>query len=528
MAVLLQLSISPALFTSATGAKSALAPTPLPKVPSNGNDWARQVPGNGSAGHRRIFSSIDRKWVHACYVLLDIFLISFNCLAAFYLRYATLPIWHFLRTKQVTLDVNFPLKPYLGFLFLYDILIVLLCQSQDLYRTRRGRSAVQESWAVVRAVTIGTFLLSAFIFSSNVKIVSREVVGVSAILNVVTLILWRVQKRKFVTRRVEQGIGARNALIVGSGEVAKGLAEYLERNKQLGYKVVGFLDGDQNGNNRILGKIEDLSRIARAQFVDEVFVTIASERELVKRVAAEARRQHLNVKVIPELYDGLARNAPIQQFGEFPVMELHWESIPTVGLFVKRITDAVLSAIALGVLSPLLLALALAIKLDSRGGVLYRSKRVGRKGKTFTCYKFRTMVLNADDLKAQLHHLNERSNGLLFKMENDPRVTRLGKFLRKYSLDELPQFWNVLRGDMSLVGPRPPLPAEFDQYSLEHLRRLDVKPGITGFWQVTGRLDPSFENYMALDLEYIEKWGFWLDTRILWKTIPAVLKGQGR
>jgi exopolysaccharide biosynthesis polyprenyl glycosylphosphotransferase len=209
-------------------------------------------------------------------------------------------------------------------------------------------------------------------------------------------------------------------------------------------------------------------------------------------------------------------------------MELHWESIPTVGLFVKRITDAVLSVIALGVLSPLLLALALAIKLDSRGSVLYRSKRVGRKGKTFTCYKFRTMVLDADDLKAQLHHLNERSNGLLFKMENDPRITRLGKFLRKYSLDELPQFWNVLRGDMSLVGPRPPLPAEFNQYSLEHLRRLDVKPGITGFWQVTGRLDPSFENYMALDLEYIEKWGFWLDTKILWKTIPAVLKGQGR
>jgi len=524
----LQIWINPMSFASAAGAKSAPAPIPSPKVPSDGNEWARQVPGNGSAGHRRIFSSIDRKWVHACYVLLDIFLISLNCLVAFYLRFATFPIWHAVRSKQLGLGVDFPLKPYLGFCLIYAVLIVLLCQSQDLYRTRRGRSALQESWSVVRAVTFATFLLSAIIFCSNVKIVSRQVVGVSALLNVTTLVLWRVRKRQFVTRRVEQGIGARNALIVGSGEVAKGLAVYLEQNKQLGYKVIGFLDNEQNGNNRILGKIEDLARIARAQFVDEVFVTIPSERELVKSVAAEARRQHLNVKVVPELYDGLAYNAPIQQFGDFPVMELHWESIPTVGLFVKRITDAVLSAIALGVLSPLLLALALAIKLDSRGSVLYRSKRVGRKGKTFTCYKFRTMVLNADDLKAQLHHLNERSNGLLFKMENDPRITRLGKSLRKYSLDELPQFWNVLRGDMSLVGPRPPLPAEFNQYSLEHLRRLDVKPGITGFWQVTGRLDPSFENYMALDLEYIEKWGFWLDTKILWKTIPAVLKGQGR
>lgn len=523
-----QFFINPLLFAGSAGAKRASAPAPSPAGTPNGNGWARQVPGNGSADHHRLFSSIDRKWVHASYVLLDIFLISFNCLFVFYLRYAALPVWQVMRAQQLKLNVNFPLKPYVGFWFICVILNVLLCQSQDLYRTRRGRSAAQESWAVARAVTVATFLLSAIIFSSNVKIVSREVVGVSAFLNVIALVLWRVQKRRFVTRRVEQGIGALNALIVGSGEVAKGLADYLEQNKQLGYKVVGFLDGEQNRNNRILGKIEDLSRIARAQFVDDVFVTIPSERELVKSVAAEARRQHLNVKVIPELYDGLARNVPIQQFGEFPVMELHWESIPTVGLFVKRITDAVLSAIALGVLSPLLLALALAIKLDSRGSVLYRSKRVGRKGKTFTCYKFRTMVLNADDLKAQLHHLNERSNGLLFKMENDPRVTRLGKFLRKYSLDELPQFWNVLRGDMSLVGPRPPLPAEFDQYSLEHLRRLDVKPGITGFWQVTGRLDPSFENYMALDLEYIEKWGFWLDTKILCKTIPAVLKGQGR
>lgn len=521
---------SPVLFASAAGTKRApaLAPVPAPSGPSNFDAWARQVPGNGSSGRHRIFSSIDRKWVHGSYVLVDVLLISFNCLVAFYFRFASLPVWHVLRGKSIALGADTPLKPYVGFWMLYTVLIVLLCQTQDLYRTRRGRGELQESWAVVRAVTAATLFLSAIIFCSNVKVVSREVVGVSAFLNVAMLVLWRLAKRQFVTRQVEQGIGARNALIIGSGEVGKGLATYLEENKQLGYKVVGFLDVEKNGNARVLGKIEDLARIARARFVDEVFVTIPSERELVKSVAAEARRQHLNVKVVPELYDGLARNAPIQQFGEFPVMELHGELIPTLGLFVKSIADVILAAGALLVLSPVILFIALAIKIDSRGSVLYTSRRVGKKGALFNCYKFRTMVLNADGLKPQLRHLNERSNGLLFKMENDPRITRLGKFLRKYSLDELPQFWNVLRGDMSLVGPRPPLPEEFDQYSLEHLRRLDVKPGITGFWQVSARLDPSFENYMALDLEYIEKWRFWLDAKILWQTIPAVLKGQGR
>jgi len=137
-------------------------------------------------------------------------------------------------------------------------------------------------------------------------------------------------------------------------------------------------------------------------------------------------------------------------------------------------------------------------------------------------------VMNAEELKERLNHLNERSNGLLFKIAHDPRITRLGKFLRKYSLDELPQLWNVLKGEMSLVGPRPPLPSEFDHYSLEHLRRLDVKPGITGLWQVLARCDPSFENYMAMDLKYIESWGLWTDAKILWRTIPAVMKGQGQ
>jgi len=518
----------PLLASAAAGMKHAPDPAPGIANPSQSEAWARQLPGNGSRHERGFFAQVDRRWVHLSYVLIDIFLISVNGLLAFYIRFVPLSRWHVLPTVGPGLAADFSSKPYGGFLLLYAILILLFCESQDLYRTRRGRTAAQESWGVLWAVTLATFLLAAFVFCTSAKFVSRSVVGISALLNVATLVLWRVGKRHFVTRQVAQGIGARNALIVGTGELGQWLAAYLEQNKQLGYRVTGFLDVDQRSDPHVLGRIEDLPRVARAQFVDEIFVTIPSERELVKKVAAEGRRQHLNVKVVPELYDGLGRYAPIHNLGELPVMELHREPIPSLGLFIKRMADVVLSAIALVVCAPLFLLIAIAIKLDSPGPVFYKSKRIGKKGTIFNCYKFRTMVSNADELKKGLHHLNERSNALLFKISDDPRITRLGRFLRQYSLDELPQVWSVVRGEMSLVGPRPPLPSEFNQYSLEHLRRLDVKPGITGLWQVTGRLDPSFDNYLALDLEYIEKWSFLMDLTLLLKTIPAVLKGQGR
>lgn len=522
-----QFVIKPMLFAStAAGVKTVAAPSVNLGTPSQGNGLARQVPGNGSAEKHRFFAELNRKWVHLSYVLVDVVLVLLNGLVASYA--AVLPAtWHAIYAGTLEFRAGLPLQPYTGFLLLYAILIVLFSQNQDLYKTLRGRSVVQESWAVIRAITLATVVLAAFIFSSNVKIVSREVVGIYALLNVCTLIIWRVWKRQFVTRRVAQGIWARNVLIIGAGNVGMALARYLEENKQLGYQVSGFLDSNHHGDARMLGKIEDLARVARAQFVEEIFVTIPSERELVKNIAIEARQQHLNVRVIPELYDGLASSVPVHHLGVFPIMDLYWEPIPTVNLFFKRVIDTVVSGIVLVVLWPLFVILAVAIKLGSRGPVFYKSKRVGRKGSLFTCYKFRTMVANAEQLKEQLQHLNQRSNGMLFKIANDPRINRVGKFLRRYSLDELPQLWNVLRGDMSLVGPRPPLPSEFNQYSLEHLRRLDVRPGITGLWQVTARQDPSFESYMALDLKYIEGWSLWLDLKILVRTIPAVLRAEG-
>jgi exopolysaccharide biosynthesis polyprenyl glycosylphosphotransferase len=193
---------------------------------------------------------------------------------------------------------------------------------------------------------------------------------------------------------------------------------------------------------------------------------------------------------------------------------------------MKRVSDVVLSLSALLVASPALIAIAIAIKLDSPGPVFYISERIGKKGRVFRCLKFRTMVADAEKRKQALVAHNERS-GILFKMKNDPRVTRVGAKLRKYSLDEIPQFVNVLRGEMSLVGPRPPLASEVEKYELEHFRRLEVLPGLTGLWQVRARQDPSFERYVALDLAYVENWSFWLDIKILIRTTEVVFRGTG-
>jgi exopolysaccharide biosynthesis polyprenyl glycosylphosphotransferase len=356
--------------------------------------------------------------------------------------------------------------------------------------------------------------------------VSRSAVIVGLLLNVFALAAWRYAKRKIVVHRVEHGIGTRNALVIGAGRVGQALARHLEGNKLLGYRFKGFLDENHSNDPRMLGKIEHLSRVARAEFVDDVFITIPSERELVKRIAVEARRSRLNVKVIPELYDGLGWHAPLRHVGDFPVMELNWKPLPTLGLLFKRTFDFAFSVCALAACGPLLIVLGVWIKLDSPGPVFYRSRRVGKKGHVFACYKLRTMVTNADELKNRLWHLNERK-GPFFKISDDPRITHCGKFLRKYSFDELPQLWNVVKGDMSLVGPRPHPLDDYQKYDLDDLRRLEVQPGITGLWQVTARQDPSFDTSLRLDLDYIENWSLWLDTRILLRTIPAAIAGLG-
>src|SRR6185312_10253961 len=250
------------------------------------------------------------------------------------------------------------------------------------------------------------------------------------------------------------------------------------------------------------------------------------------------RRHGVEFRIAPSLFNCLPSKTEVDQIGALPMIRLFREPLSDFARGSKRLSDLFIASLALGLLSPFWLFIALLIKLDSKGPVFYAQERVGMDGRIFVVYKFRTMHMNAD---SEIHREYQRKfiaghaeanvgedGQPAYKLRNDPRITRVGRVLRRFSLDEVPQLINVLRGDMSVVGPRPPLPSEFKQYRLDHLRRLDVVPGITGLWQITSRQDPSFDNYIALDLEYIENWSLGLDLKILLRTIPAVLKGTGR
>jgi exopolysaccharide biosynthesis polyprenyl glycosylphosphotransferase len=288
----------------------------------------------------------------------------------------------------------------------------------------------------------------------------------------------------------------------------------------------GIIGHNYGGSPAVVGTVDQLARIARAEFIDEIIVAPGEDRDLAERAVAEAVRNHLDVSIVPELFIDCPKSLRIQELGGMPLISVHEEPIPWLGLMLKRVMDVLVSSLLLLVLLPCLMVIAAAIKLNSRGPVLYAALRVGRKGRTFRCYKFRTMSADADRTKDLLRAHNQRL-GPTFKIANDPRITPLGRILRRYSLDELPQFWNVLNGTMSLVGPRPHPVDDYQRYALEDRRRLDVSPGITGLWQVTARHDPSFRTNMALDLEYIENWSLRMDLSIALRTLPALFAGTG-
>ncbi len=463
-------------------------------------------------------------WLHAAYMLVDLILIVASGYAVYWIRFFHLSF----ATLRGVLTAHGPsAHEYIGLIFIYATLTVLFCRGEDLYWTPRGRTSFEEFVAVAKVVAMATVLLMVFVYLSGLKIISRAVVLSSASVNLVTLASWRLWKRRVVDREIADGRRARNVLIVGADKGGQQLYELLRDNPQLGYVVCGFLDQNNVSDPRVLGRVDALEQVARANFVDEIIITALYDRDLVREVALKARDNRWDVKLMPEIYDGFGLSGSVDYLGEYPILELHREPIPQMELFIKRGMDILGSGFALLILSPILAVLAIAIKLDSPGPVLYRANRVGKKGRKFLCCKFRSMAANADAIKEALRAQNERK-GAFFKLANDPRITRVGKFLRKYSLDELPQFWNVLMGDMSLVGPRPHPVDDFARYRVDDLRRLDVTPGLTGLWQVTARRDPSFEKNVELDLQYIENWTPWLDMKIILKTFPVVFAGNGQ
>ena len=420
----------------------------------------------------------------------------------------------------------------LGLLCGFAITLVVTSRRVGLYSPKNISSFLHEQRLSMQVCFTSGLLLTGTLYLVRAEDIPRRVVLMTLILVTVCLSLRRLIYRTLMYRRFERGQDTRNVLIVGTGAEAHALRHHLESIRHLGYTFKGFIESPGTSSQMIassgdvVGTLDTLFQHARKQFVDEIFFTTPCERGVVLDVLEKSRMHGVDLRIVPDLYQGLAWNSPVEYIGQFPTIPLHRGHVPELGFVLKRVLDILFSGLLLLLLSPFFLVVALIIKLESRGPVFYASERIGKKGHVFRCYKFRTMVRDAEKRRAEFMHMNER-DGVLFKITNDPRITRLGRVLRRYSLDELPQFINVLRGDMSVVGPRPPLATEVMEYKLSHLRRLDVIPGITGLWQVQGRQDPSFDSYVSLDVTYIENWSLWLDLKIIIRTIGVVFSGTG-
>lgn len=420
----------------------------------------------------------------------------------------------------------------LGLLAVFTVSLILTSKRLHLYSPERISNTLNEQKMSLQAcLTAGLALIGTLYLYKGIN-VPRSLVLITIGLVSVALGVRRLLYRMMLYHRYERGVGTRNVLIVGTGQEAHALRHHLESIRHLGYTFKGFVEmpnsDSRNASRTVdtIGTYDTLFQRARALFVDEIFFTSPCEHGLMQNALELARVQGVDLRIVPDMYDGLAWNSPIEYIGQFPTIPLHRGHVPDLALLFKRGFDFLFSVVFLLLFSPLLLIIAIAVKLDSPGPALYRSERIGKKGRVFKCMKFRTMVQDADKRRAEVEHMNER-DGVLFKISNDPRITKLGHFLRKYSLDELPQFFNVLKGDMSVVGPRPPIASEVKEYKLSHLRRLDVTPGITGLWQVQGRQDPSFASYVSMDVNYIDNWNIWLDFKIILRTVGVVFSGTG-
>ena len=472
------------------------------------------------------------------WIAVDVMTIVASAALATYYKFRTSPLAEVKGFWHGTLIPGRSMGVLLALLCGYTVALIVTSRRLQLYTPVRLNSSLHEQRLSVQACLYSGLLLTGTLYLIHAQDISRGVVLITIALVTVALSLRRMTYRMMIYRRFERGEGTRNVLIVGTGPEAHALRHHLESLRHLGFTFKGFIDFQApqslSGTGArfaasagdVVGTMETLFQNARKHFVDEIFFTTQCDREIVQDVLEQARANSIDLRVVPDMYDGLAWNSPVEYIGQFPTIPLHSGHVPEAGLLLKRVMDMVLAALVLLALSPLLLLVALAVKLDSRGPVLYLSERIGKKGRVFRCIKFRTMVRDADKRRAEVQHMNER-DGVLFKISNDPRITKLGRLLRRYSLDELPQFINVLRGDMSIVGPRPPLASEVREYKLSHLRRLDVTPGITGLWQVQARQDPSFDNYISLDVTYVDNWSLWLDLKILARTFAVVVAGTG-
>jgi exopolysaccharide biosynthesis polyprenyl glycosylphosphotransferase len=402
-----------------------------------------------------------------------------------------------------------------------------------LYRSRANWTIRTEFLSVIRATLVFAVTILSLLFWFKLANVSRMLLVIVLPSLGAAAFGVRVAIRMLLSRLRARGINVRYMLVVGANARAEAFAQLVEGHTELGLVVIGHIKATDHDNgvflrHPILGTMDDLETILHTRIVDEVAICLPfALEEMIEQTALLCEQEGKVVRIPVAPVERVLSLGHLENIDGTGVYSRANGPDRTLGLITKRAIDVVAAGLGLVLLSPALALVALVVRLDSPGPALFRQERVGLHGRSFRVVKFRTMCANAEELLDELRPENQ-IRGHAFKLDRDPRVTRIGGFLRCTSLDELPQLWNVLKGEMSLVGPRPPLPREVAQYDIWHRRRLSMKPGITGLWQVRARREQEFDHWVEQDLEYIDGWSLWLDLKILALTVPAMLTGSGR
>jgi exopolysaccharide biosynthesis polyprenyl glycosylphosphotransferase len=408
----------------------------------------------------------------------------------------------------------------------------MLFYSFELYRSRRINGRSREIYDIVKATTSGTLIIAVLGMFVASDVINTRFITVFWLTSTLFTISFRISLRYFLKKVRAFGRNLRFILIAGTNQRAYDFAQMIEDKKESGYRLVGFIDKEIHSPDRIsevLGSLDDFSNIAKNNVIDEVVISlpIKSYYDEITKIVNKAEEHGIVIRYLSQLFDTKVAGSRSDTFEGHTVLTI--ASGPQSGwqLFIKRALDLIMASLLIVLLSPIMLLIAIMIKYTSPGPILFMQDRVGYNKRVFRFNKFRTMVINAEGLQSELESRNEME-GPLFKIRNDPRVTKVGKWLRKSSLDELPQLFNVIRGDMSLVGPRPLPMRDVSNFHEDWLhRRCSVLPGITCTWQINGRNDLNYEEWTKLDMAYIDNWKLGSDFIILLKTIPAVIKGVG-
>jgi exopolysaccharide biosynthesis polyprenyl glycosylphosphotransferase len=469
-----------------------------------------------------------RRWLSFAVVVTDVLLINLAFAVAYWLRYG-------LQWFATVDEADF--VSYAAFIpasLTLTLLLLFIYKLNGVYNQQRGASWFDEVFSIMTGTAMGIILMVfVIVFLFQPILYSRLIFFYAGVLITILLGISRLGKRMVRNSLRRRGLGVDRLLIVGAGEVGRTVMRNVVAHPSLGYQVVGFVDDDpEKGRTNIgrfsaLGNTSNIPHLVKELTIDEVIVTLPwmYHRKIVS-IIAQCEREQVRVRIVPDIFQMTLTTLDVEGLGGIPMIGVRELSIGGSQLFVKRTMDVIISLVGLIVLLPFFIIIAIAIHLDSPGPAFFSQIRVGKGERLFACFKFRSMRQGAEGEQEKLKDRNE-ADGVFFKIREDPRITRVGRFLRRTSIDELPQLINVLMGHMSLVGPRPAPPSEVQRYQPWHKRRLDVAPGITGLWQVSGRSQLTFDEMVLLDLYYVENWSPFLDLQILVRTIPKVILGEG-